>query len=433
MDKDIRCWLFVGIAFLLGSINVLYHSLFLIFLSISLVVNVLSDKKAFFRNVKANWIYLSLPILGVIYLIINYLLSYCLEFYRCQGSWSVLEILLLYFFLIPVYVVSIKKYISIRLLKKFMLGLCWGIVVFNFVKFFYITRLDFFSTPLQNIQAIYNSRFGGNMDILNGFVLLEPQAFYLAVSAVISSFFLFQCVLLHNWRSTFWSSCVIFLFSLLFLSFTVTKASILAFGCSFLFLLIILIHKLSLKWQFILIGIVLLFIMGGYWGMPDAFRERISQAQTEIVKLQQGQLEGGTIAPRVALWKESFSHFNEWGIWGLGFYEKYAVRSWNDQSPYLQIHGLRNTHNSFLNFWILGGIPGLLFILFYFFVSLLKMFRLRQYSTCLVALLITLVVTNNTCFLAGLTDSAPLVVMILAISFIYLEYFVALEKNRLIV
>lgn len=429
MDKDIRCWLFVAAAFLLGSINVLYHSVFLIFLFISFVVNVSISKKTFFQHVKNNWKYLMLPIFGVIYLVLHYWISNLGGYFNYRVSWSILELMLLYFFFIPVYIVSVKDFITPRLLKYFLLSLCWGILVFNVIKFFYITGMGLFSSPVPILQGIYDGRMGGNMSLLNGFVLLEPQAFYLAVSAVVSSCFLLQCIYLRSWKSTFWSCIIIWVFSLLFLSFTVTKGAILAFGGGLLILLIVFFRKLSL-WRRLAFGVgILLLLVAAYLGMPDAFKERVGEMKNEIVKLQQGQLEGGTVAPRVALWEESFSHIDEWGIWGLGVYEKYGVRAWYEQAEYAPIRDLRNTHNSFLNFWILGGIPGLLFILFYFFAPLLRMIRLKKYSYLLVALLITFVIANSTCFLVGLTDSVPLIIMILAVSFLFLDCFIELERE----
>lgn len=429
MGKDIRCWLFVGVAFWLGSINVLYHSVFLIFLFISFVVNVSVHRKAFLQHLKKNWRYLMLPIFGVLYLVLHYWISHLGGYFNYRVSWSILELMLLYFFFIPVYIISVKDFMTPRILKYFLLSFCWGILAFNAVKFFYITGTGLFSSPVQTLQEIYNGRMGGNMTLLKGFVLLEPQAFYLAVSAVISSGFLLQCIYWQSWKSTFRSSIIIWLFSLLFLSFTVTKGAILAFGFGLLVLLIVFFRKLSL-WRRCAWGAgLVLLLTGAYLGMPDALKERVDEMKKEIIKLQQGQFEGGTVAPRVALWEESFSRIDKWGVWGLGVYEKYGVRAWYEQAQYSGIRDLRNTHNSFLNFWILGGIPGLLFILYYFFAPLLKMIRLKRYSYLLIALLITFVIANSTCFLAGLTDSVPMIVMILALAYLFPDYFIELERE----
>ena len=140
---------------------------------------------------------------------------------------------MLYFFFIPVYVVSMKKWITVSLLKRFLLALCWGILVFNAVKFFYITGTGIFTDFSATLQMVYATRFGGNMELLKGFVLLEPQAFYLAVSGIVSYFYLLYCVCFRTGRATFISCLIIFIFSLLFLSFTVTRASILAFSAGF--------------------------------------------------------------------------------------------------------------------------------------------------------------------------------------------------------
>lgn len=429
MSCELRKWVFVGVAFLLGSINVLYYTTFYIFLVVSFILNITGDWKGFLQEASKYRRYLLLPILGVLYLVIHYLILLCIGEIRYKVSWSLLELLLLYFFFIPIYVVSVKSFITPRLLKHFLLGLCWGILVFNFIKFFYLTGGKFFSEPFQVLQTIYAGRFGGNMDLLKGFVLLEPQAFYLAVSAIISYFFILRSIYMQIWKTLFWSCLVIFILSLVFLSFTVTKAAILAFIVSCLFLSVVFYRKLANR-QRLYFGVgFIMVILVAYILLPSSLKTRFQVMKVEIEKLQEGEFQGATVAPRIALWKEDFAHFDEWGVFGLGFYKKYGVREWYRQSQFAGIATLRNTHNSFLDFWLLGGIPGLLFICFYFFVPIWKMIRTKKYSYLLFALILALVVVNNTCLLIALSDSSPLILFILAMAFLLQDYFVKMEDD----
>ena len=212
MSRSLRNGIFVGIAFLLGSINVLYHSVFYALLVVALVLNLIADWNGFWQEARRHRNYLLLPVIGVIYLCIHYLLSLCWGGLPYKASWSTVELLMLYFFFIPVYVVSMKKWITVSLLKCFLLALCWGILVFNAVKFFYITGTGIFTDFSGTLQMIYATRFGSNMELLKGFVLLEPQAFYLTVSGIVSYFYLLHCVWVRTGRATFISCLIIFIF-----------------------------------------------------------------------------------------------------------------------------------------------------------------------------------------------------------------------------
>lgn len=430
MSRSLRSGIFVGIAFLLGSINVLYHSVFYALLVVALVLNLIADWKGFWQEARQHRNYLLLPVIGVVYLCIHYLLSLCWGGLPYKASWSTVELLMLYFFFIPVYVVSMKKWITVSLLKRFLLALCWGILVFNTVKFFYITGTGIFTDFSATLQMVYATRFGGNMELLKGFVLLEPQAFYLAVSGIVSYFYLLYCVCFKTGRATFISCLIIFIFSLLFLSFTVTRASILAFSAGFCLLSAVFLWKFSFRQRIIFLGGILFLLISVYWGAPASFKLRMQEMKADIATLAEGEiLAGGTVAPRMAMWTEDFARFKEWGLFGLGLYKKYGVREWYQQSQYTSITDLRNTHNSFLDFWILGGIPGLFFLCFYFFAPLWDMVKQRKYSILVIALIIALVIANNTCLLIALMDSVPLILFLFALFFFCLECFIQAEQK----
>lgn len=152
MKQDIRSYLFIAVAFLLGSINILYSIQFYIFLVLAFLVNVKSDFKGFLANVKQEWKYLVLPLMGVIYLVVHYLGTFLFGGeINARPSWRTVELLLLYFFFIPLYILSARDFVTLRLLRRFLFSLCWGILLFNAVKLFYITGIGLFSTDRKSV------------------------------------------------------------------------------------------------------------------------------------------------------------------------------------------------------------------------------------------------------------------------------------------
>lgn len=429
MSYRIRESLFIASAFLLGSCQVLYNVEVYIFLVITFLINVRSDFHSFIANVKQEWKYLLLPLIAISYLVIHYLFSLFIKDIPYEVSWNRVELLLLYFFFIPLYVISAKSFISVRLLKKTLLWLCWGILVFNFTKLFYLTGFSLFTDTSQALNMLYESRFGCHLDFLGGFVYLEPQTVYLSVVAIIAYFFILQSLLWKDWKLTV-NSGVILVLSLLFLSFTVTKGAILSFLCGFLLLSIFYFRKFSYKNQALIGIIVLVLATGAYFALPDVFSKRFKEVGTELEHVSNGKLSGGSIAPRVKLLKESFSHFDEFGLVGLGVYKNSATDEWYANSKYTAINTLNNVHNSFVEFWLIGGIPGLLFILYYFLAPVGRMLKKKKYSFLVLAIIFALIMANNTCVLMIFVDSGPFILFMLAISFFYLEQFLRLQENK---
>ena len=118
MLKDIRIWIFIILSFLLGSINVLYNVTFYIVLLSALCVNIAIDPKSFFKEVRKEWKYLMLPIVVCIYLVVHYLFSLLGESVGYKISWRTTEPLLLYFFVITLYLLSLKKIMTPSALLK---------------------------------------------------------------------------------------------------------------------------------------------------------------------------------------------------------------------------------------------------------------------------------------------------------------------------
>ena len=428
MQSKIRDYLFIAIAFLLGSVNILYNVQFYILWILVTVVFVRMDYAGFVSQVKQNWKYLVLPLVGVAYLAIHYLVSLGVGTNRYAASWNRLEILLLYFFFIPVYVLSAKSFITSSLLKRSLLALCWGTMLFNFAKLFYLTGWTLFTDTGAALEMLYATRFGCHLYFWGGHVYLEPQAIYLSVTAILS-FFLVIRFMGHADRKVVVQGVILFILSLWFLSLTVTKGAILAFLGGFLILAFVFFCRMSWKQKLFTSGVVVALILSVWVSIPDTYVQRIKETQNEIENLKKGELVGGSIAPRVALIKESFDRIEQWGICGLGVYKNAAAKEWFGQSHFANISSLgSNVHNCFLEFWMIGGIAGLFFILYYFFVPVVRMIKTKKCSVLVLSVICALFIGCNTSVLISFVDSVPFVIFLLAVSFFYPEQFAELEK-----
>lgn len=415
--KKIRASLFVGTAFLLGSINVLYSGVFYAVMAMAFIVNVCIDYKGFWEHVRQERKYLFLPLGGVAYLVVHYLCSLFVDV-PYKPSWSFVELLLMYFLMVPLYLLSMRSIMTPLLLRRTLLALCVGILLFNFAKLFCITGLMLFTEPVEALNLLYAGRFGGNMDLLGGQVYLEPQALYIAVAAVIAYYFILEYDKAVEGRLFLYGNILVFVLALIFLSFTVTKGSILAFGAGFLLLSVWHVRRKSPKVRWMFVGGLLVLVLLGGLLTPKAYVARLEQMKREITGVMEGNYAGGSIAPRWGLMKENFSHFNEWGIVGLGVYKGKAVKEWYANSAYVQVFAT-NSHNSFMEFWLVGGIPGLLFLLYYFVAPFLRMRKNRHYSLLCLASVVTIFVAANTCVVVTLSDTRPFVVFMLSMFFLY--------------
>lgn len=430
MKRDLRSYLFIGSAFLLGSANALYGIGFYIYLVVAFLINISFDPKGFWANTKKETKYLILPLAGALYLLVHYAFSVVTGAYSgYRTNWGMVELLVLYFFFIPLYILSAKNFVTPQLLKRFIFSLCWGILLFNFTKLFYITGISLFTDTVTTLNQLYITRFGGNVGFLGGFVYLEPQAIYLSVSAIFSYFFILRAINSYENKRILIYSIIIFLFSILFLSFTVTKGAILAFVAGFVLLTILYFKELSHKVRIVFASSVLIFVICSYLLMFDAFEGRVREMNVEIENIQDGKFEGTSVAPRLGIIKESFSHFKEFGLLGLGVYKKPIVAEWYKNSPF-EIGELTNAHNFLLEFWLVGGIGGVALVLYLFWLPLREMIKRKKYSFLILAILLALFIANNTCILIILVDSSPLVLFMLSMSYLYYEQFVELDVRH---
>ena len=141
--------------------------------------------------------------------------------------------------------------------------------------------------------------------------------------------------------------------------------------------------------------------------------------------MQEGELKVGSFSGRIRLLKANFAHFKQFGVYGFGVYKKSIVKEWYEKFP-----GNTHAHNSFVEYWITGGICGLIFIIYYFIAPLLRMRKIHRYSPLGIAIIATLAFMNNSTILIILVDSAPFIITMLTLLFFYADKFYELETSR---
>lgn len=430
MIRDYRTWLFYLVTFSLGSIHVLYSMAFFLVLLYSLAVNIKTDFKDFLVEVRKEWKYLMLPVVGCLYLVVHYFCLLLFDKIETKVSWKMLEILLLYFCMIPLYLVSVKKMMTPLVLWRALKFFCCGVLLFNFIKLFCVVGGAIFTEPSKALTMLYELRFGQNMQMLGGFVYLEPQAVYICISALISYFALLKYDRRFCKRSELFGNVVILFFSLVFLSFTVAKGAILSFCIGMLFLTLVYFWKKSLRFKLAFITVFMMLSLGISVCLPDIYINRFNYSMQEYRNVQAGNFVGSSLASRYGLMKENFSHLDEFGVWGLGVCTNSRTDDWYANSPYIS-EPVMNSHNTFVEYWLYGGIWGVLFILYYFFAPIIKMVCKKYCLYFAVAVILSLFVAANTCVIAYLEDSLPIVVFILSMCYLCQEHLLKIQNNEL--
>ena len=220
---------------------------------------------------------------------------------------------------------------------------------------------------------------------------------------------------------------MMFFLLLIFLSFTVTKSSIIGFLLGFLILNVYLFRKFTLQMRFGFIA-GLLVCACAFTLLTDIamYEKRIQEIEEEIQSVRSGEYKGATIVPRVAFIRESFRHVDEFSLWGLGVCTKHRIKAWYEASE-MNIAIYNNVNNAFLQYWITGGIFGLGLVLFLFVAPVYRMIRKRNFSVLIFVILIVFFVVSNTCVTLSWANSRLLILLFLAMFYFYGEMFAKLE------
>lgn len=435
MVKKIRSGVLVAIAFLLGAGAMLYVDWFNVIVIGGLLFNVIAARKDFLTNFKRPNVFIKLPLFFGGYLLFHTIALKLWGQEDVRYSYSVFESLGLYFVLLPLYLFSNRDLLEdSRLLKKLLLFFTIGVGILNVAIFFNLVGDSFFHQPLKAISDLAAGRFGGNKEVFGGFIFLEPQALYINIAAM----FAFYWSLLTKNIFQRIGFILLFLLLLFFLLLTETKSAYIAFIAGACVMMFFFLRKKSWKARIGYAGMVLVCILIIGAVAPVSVKERMQQAKTELNNVMNNKLAGGgTIMPRVALYKVNFSHFEEFGIWGLGVAYTNTVKKWYKEADY-GIGSLTDPHNSFVFFWLVGGLPGLLFVISLFVVPFWHMLKRKNFSYLVLALWLILLIANNTTVLLSLNDSKPLILFFLTLLYLKseqfrhweIEYFNRFERER---
>lgn len=411
MKRDFRNRGFISIAFLLGSMAMLYTDLFNIFILVAILFNFFSARKEFVANLKSNNGFLKIPLFFFLYIGVHTLILKLFGTETVKYSYSIFESLFFYFIAIPLYVCSMKDTLNRALLKNGLLAFVGGVIIFNIFVFFQLTGEGLYHDPVAAISQLASSRYGANKEIFGGFVFLEPQALYINLAAII--IFYFGIMTRQACRRV--GYILLFFLLFFFLMLTETKSAFVSFIAGFSVLVVFMLKGKTWKYKSgmtaLMVGVMILLVVFA----PASLKERFQVAGTELNNALNDNLsQGGTIVPRVALYKVNFNHFEEFGIWGLGVSYANTVKGWYSGTEY-GISGLTDPHNSFMFYWLNGGIPGLLFVAGLFILPLWRMFRSRSFSFIVLSLWIVILLPNNTTVLLSLNDSKPLILFFLAL------------------
>ena len=72
ISDKLRSNVFLGIGFLVGSINLLYSELFYICLVLALLINLKGNWNDFWKDIRSEWKYVLLPLGGVVFFCLPY-------------------------------------------------------------------------------------------------------------------------------------------------------------------------------------------------------------------------------------------------------------------------------------------------------------------------------------------------------------------------
>ena len=419
--------LFLFVGFLSGSIGILYGMTFHYILLGVVLFYAISGWNSFVERLYVGRKYILVFVGYFLYLVLQTFFLLWDSGIEGDVRYGIFETTLLNFILVPVYVVMLKGWLTVPLLKRFLFLFCAGCVLLIVYIVFDLLAGETFSNAREALERLYMNRFGENKPfLLGGNLLLEPQVFYIVLAALVSYALIFWSV-----RKCVKLSCgIMFLLLLLFLSFTVSKAGVLAFSLGFIVMNICFIKQNAWKfcWVFSICASCIGFMLFASDSFEQKYKERVDEVLTEVLNVRQGIYDGSTIAPRIGFVRETYRHANEFAVWGLGVYAKDRVKTWLRNSD-AGLGEFRNVHNTFLHYWIQGGILGFGLVLFLLGVPLYCMVKNRKYSYLIISLVVVIVITNSTCILLDLNNSRLIIVLLSSMFYFHGDVFYKLEKS----
>ena len=419
--------LFLLVGFLSGGLGILYGMTFHYILLSMVLFYAILDWDSCVERLHAGRKYILVFIGYFLYLVLQTFFLFWDSGIEGNAHYGIFETTLLNFILVPVYVAMLKGWLTVPLLKRFLFLFCAGCVLLNGYIVFDLLAGEAFSNAQEALGRLYINRFGENKtSLLGGNLLLEPQVFYIVLAALVSYGLIFW-----SGRKRVKLACgIMFLLLLLFLSFTVSKAGILAFSLGFIVLNICFMKQNAWKfcWVFSVCVLCIGFMLFASDSFEQKYKERVDEVLTEVMNVRQGIYDGSTIAPRIGFIREAYRHANEFAVCGLGVYAKERVKIWLRDSD-AGLGEFRNVHNTFLHYWIQGGILGISLVVFLWGVPLYCMVKNRKYSYLIISLVVVVVITNSTCILLDLNNSRLIIVLLSSMFYFHGDVFYELEKS----
>lgn len=420
MDK-FREYTFLTVVFFLGTASLFGIALSLIFIPL-IAINASKNLSLFWQNLKKEKLYIFLPIAFCIYLLLHFAFKHFFLDYNLKPSFSYFEIMLCYFFIIPLYVLSVKPYINEETLKKALPLFGWGVLIFNIVLIFIQIGSSLFTSPTDILDLVHFERLGGNKHLGALHMMLEPQSMILSISAIVSIFaFLIKKKI---------STAILALLLILLLFFTLSKGAILAFFAGAVFCVVYTLRLTSAKNRLVVrFGILAtLLVLISLLLIPQGATRRIKDTTSELKNLANHKLGGGSLSPRIVLWECAYEHRKQYIPFGVGVYSEAETDNWflSLQNDIVKV----NMHNSFIEYLVMGGLAGLAFLIFYFILPIVRMQRQKKWSLLVLSGLTIIFITNNTCVLFSLSNTLTNLLFWLAMFYFYAPLFASIEKKE---
>ena len=164
--KNLESKLFLLIAFFIGTWGALFHAMQTGLIALGLIYNIVKYKDDFVRNIKKYKYYVAIPVIYILYSAVHTLIIVTSGKYAgLKPGFGIFEKEFLVFLLGVLYVISLKSFVSLRLLKQFLLCFCISVLTFNLVMLFHLGGENWFTAPQTVVQNLYASRFGGTKSI----------------------------------------------------------------------------------------------------------------------------------------------------------------------------------------------------------------------------------------------------------------------------
>ena len=116
--KNLESKLFLLIAFFIGTWGALFHAMQTGLIALGLIYNIVKYKDDFVRNIKKYKYYVAIPVIYILYSAVHTLIIVTSGKYAgLKPGFGIFEKEFLVFLLGVLYVISLKSFVSLRLLR----------------------------------------------------------------------------------------------------------------------------------------------------------------------------------------------------------------------------------------------------------------------------------------------------------------------------